>query len=64
MERTAWRRLGGDCGADFDCEGIFLTDRGHVAVQGDHLVDTRTPDGEAVVLISRELLQEAARALA
>lgn len=63
MDRTRWQRLAGGC-EDYDtCEGIFLTDRGRVAVQGDHLVEARTPDGEAVVEISLDLLKEAADAI-
>ena len=63
MDRGMWKRLAGGCDGGLDCEGILLTERGIVAVQGGHLADTRTPPGEAVVEISSQLLQEAANAL-
>lgn len=64
MDRARWKRLAGaPCKAGADCESIFLTDRGRVAVQGGHLADARTPLGEAVVEVSPDLLREAARAL-
>jgi len=47
---------------DGDCAAVYRTDRGTVAVQGDHLARP-TPKGEAIVEIPAELLAEAARAL-
>lgn len=53
-------KIAGDCDGK-DCPAIFTTDRGTLAVQG-YIVDRTTPDGEAVVEIPLELLEEAARA--
>lgn len=63
MDKTRWQRLAGACWDDDECEGIFLTEQGRVAVQGGHLVGARTSRGEAVVEISPELIREAARVL-
>lgn len=52
---------GSDC-KHGQCPAVFATDRGTVAIQGD-VVDRRTPEGEAVVEISVNLLREAIRAL-
>jgi hypothetical protein len=52
---------GNDC-KDGDCAAIYRTDRGTVAVQGDHLAHS-APEGEAIVEIPAELLVEAVRAL-
>jgi hypothetical protein len=60
MELT--KIAGVDCKMGDDCPAVFTTDRGTIAVQG-YVVSRKTPDGEAVVEISTELLQEAARAV-
>jgi len=52
---------GDDCGRD-DCPTVFRTDRGTLAIQG-YTIDRQTPDGESVVEIPVDLLQEAVRAL-
>lgn len=53
---------GGSCG-NGDCPTISETDRGTVAVQG-YTLALAAPVGEGVVEIPREMLLEAARALA
>lgn len=53
---------GGNCG-NGDCPTIYATDRGSIAVQGYRL-DRAAPESEAIVEIPREILLEAARALA
>lgn len=63
MDRTQWRRLAGACTKGEECEGIFLTELGRVAIQGEHLVGATTPRGEAIVEVSPDLLREAARVL-
>lgn len=54
---------GGDCGKE-DCPTVYATDRGTILVQGYTTADhgLTPPDGEAVVEIPLEVLQEAARA--
>jgi hypothetical protein len=52
---------GGECGRD-DCPTVFVTDRGTIAVQG-YTLDKASPEGESVVEIPREVLEEAFRAL-
>ncbi|TDC74012.1 hypothetical protein E1283_17220 [Streptomyces hainanensis] len=51
----------GECTED-DCPGIFVTDRGTIAVQGER-VERSTPENEAVVEIPERVLREAFRAL-
>lgn len=59
--RTDWIKLAGLCDDEHDCPGVFLTPRGTVAVQGEH-IQMRTPPGESMVEIPFALLIEAARA--
>jgi len=55
-------KLAGECGDGVDCPGVFLTERGTVAVQGDLVDYVNTPLGEAIVEIPLSLLLEAANA--
>jgi hypothetical protein len=60
-------RLAGTCPDGNTCPTISKTDRGTIVVQGlmlsaDDLSEIVLPDGETVVEIPAELLQEAARA--
>jgi hypothetical protein len=60
MELT---KIAGDANCkDGDCPTVYRTDRDTIGVQG-FVIDRATPDGEALVEISAELLMEAARAL-
>jgi hypothetical protein len=45
-----------------DCPTVYATDRDTIAVQGD-IIEKKTPRGEAVIEIPREVLREAVRAL-
>ncbi|MCP2334813.1 hypothetical protein [Actinomadura rupiterrae] len=62
MEDVELTRIAGTCNRD-DCPTLYRTNRGTLAIQGDHLSGRRTPDGEAIVEIPEELLREAVRAL-
>ncbi|MFG3223422.1 hypothetical protein ACGF07_01395 [Kitasatospora sp. NPDC048194] len=59
MELT---RLVGSC-SDGDCPTLYLTDRGTLAVQGEHLTahDLSVPDHETLVEIPIELIRKAIR---
>lgn len=59
MELT---RLVGSC-EDGDCPTLYLTDRGTLAVQGEHLTEHRlqVPTHEALVEIPVELIRKAIR---
>ena len=62
MERVELTRIAGTCTRD-DCPTVYRTERGTIAVQGTHLTNQETPDGEAIVEIPESLLVEALRAL-
>jgi hypothetical protein len=51
----------GNC-KDGDCPAVYRTDQGTIAVQGYRL-NHMTPEGEAIVELTAELLAEAVRAL-
>ncbi|MFJ9454987.1 hypothetical protein ACIRST_07905 [Kitasatospora sp. NPDC101447] len=59
MELT---RLVGSC-EDGDCPTLYLTDRGTLAVQGEHLTehDLQVPVHETLVEIPVELIRKAIR---
>jgi hypothetical protein len=59
---------GGDplCKDGVNCQTVYLTDRGTIAVQGDAVRDIngmKVPPGEVVAEISLELYEEAVRAI-
>ena len=57
--------VAGDCKGPRECQAVYTTDRGTIAVQGYQIADVNgefVPKGEGVVEISKELLLEAARA--
>jgi hypothetical protein len=56
-------KLAGTCDDDKTCPGVFLTERGTIAVQGDLIDQVTTPLGEAIVEIPMTLLLEAANAV-
>ncbi|MFC0037427.1 hypothetical protein [Actinomadura rayongensis] len=62
MEPVELTRLAGTCTRG-DCPTVYRTDRGTLAVQGNHLSGNESPAGEAIVEIPDWLLLEAARAL-
>ncbi|WP_395294431.1 hypothetical protein ACF9IK_13335 [Kitasatospora hibisci] len=59
MELT---RIAGSC-EDGDCPTLYLTDRGTLAVQGEHLTEHRlqVPAHETLVEIPIELIRKAIR---
>jgi len=63
MESMELTKIAGDDNCrNGDCPTVYRTDRGTIAVQGDRLAHP-TPDHEAIVEISVDLLREAVRAL-